>query len=234
MKDFYLRTAMLLGEPAVEKLKNSKVLVVGLGGVGSYSVEALARAGVGSITLCDHDKVSASNVNRQLCALNSTIDHFKTEVIAKRLLDINPQCKIKAFTTFFDENTADIILEGGFDYIIDAIDSVDAKVHLIKTAFDLSIPIISALGTGNKLDPTKFEITTIDKTSVCPLARVMRRKLKDIGIKKHLVLFSKEQPIKPLPLETNNGRPVPGSISFVPSCAGLTLAGYVIRTLVQE
>ena len=225
------RTAMLLGENAVLKLNNSSVLIVGLGGVGSYASEAVARSFVGNISLCDHDIVSASNINRQLCALTSTIGKLKTEVVAKRILDINPNCNVKTFTRFFDETSANDILSEKYDYIIDAIDSVDSKVHLIKMAHDAEIPIISALGTGNKLNPMLFQITEIEKTSVCPLARVMRRKLKDAGIKKHKVLFSTEQPVMTT-LPKSGEHPVPGSVSFVPSCAGLMLAGFVVKSLI--
>lgn len=225
-ENFTTRTAMLLGEDGVKQLKNSHILVVGLGGVGSYTAEALARAGVGNLTLCDHDTVSLSNLNRQLCALQSTLGHYKTEVMQNRILDINSECSVTIHTTFFDESTADSILPQSCDYIIDAIDSVSAKTQLIRIAHHKHIPILSAMGTGNKLDPSRFRIVPIEKTSICPLARVMRRRLKDLGIHNHMVLFSDEQPIIPA-----QGGSVPGSVSYVPSCAGLMLAGYVIRSL---
>ncbi|MFI3114919.1 MAG: tRNA threonylcarbamoyladenosine dehydratase [Clostridia bacterium] len=231
-----IRTQMILGENSLEKLRNSHVLIVGVGGVGGYSVEALVRSGVGSITICDHDTVSLSNINRQLCALHSTIGEYKVDVLYKRSLDINPNIKIRALKEYYTKDNRDEILDLEYDYIIDAIDSVTSKIDLIKSATSKNIPIISAMGTGNKLDPSKFQICDISKTSVCPLARVMRKELKNRGIYKHKVLFSTEIPRKPEQLdEIPDGKGnVPGSISFVPSVAGLMIAGYVINEIVGE
>ncbi|MFI3226458.1 MAG: tRNA threonylcarbamoyladenosine dehydratase [Clostridia bacterium] len=233
-KNQSIRTEMLLGSDALLKLKNAHILVIGLGGVGSFSVEALARTGIGSLTLCDHDTIAVSNINRQLCALHSTVGKFKADVLNDRALDINPDLKIRVIREYYTAENRDEILDIKYDYIIDAIDSVTSKLDLIKTAHERNIPIISAMGTGNKLDPSKFEICDISKTSVCPLARVMRRELKNRKIYKHTVLFSKEIPLKPTQLDDipqGKGN-VPGSISFVPSTAGLMLAGYVIKQLI--
>ncbi len=227
-ENFASRTAMLLGHDGVEKLKNSHVLVVGLGGVGSFTVEALARAGVGRLTLCDHDRVSLSNLNRQLCALRSTVGQYKTQVLRDRIADINPECQVTLHTDFLEEANAKDIIPSDCNFIVDAIDSVASKTQLICYAHKAGISIVSAMGTGNKLDPSRFRIVPIEKTSVCPLARVMRRRLKDAGIQGHMVLFSDELPVIP-----PEGGSVPGSVSFVPSCAGLMLAGYVIRRLTQ-
>lgn len=231
-----IRTQMILGEDALLKLYNSHILIVGLGGVGGYSLEALVRSGVGAITICDHDTVSLSNINRQLCALHSTIGEYKVDVLYKRALDINPNLEIRAFKKYYTKDNREEILDIKYDYIIDAIDSVTSKIDLIKSANDKKIPIISAMGTGNKLDPSKFEICDISKTSVCPLARVMRKELKKREIYKHKVLFSKEIPLKPIQLDDipqGKGN-VPGSISFVPSVAGLMISGYVINEIVGE
>lgn len=231
-----IRTEMILGNPAINKLENAHVLVIGLGGVGSFSLEALARAGVGSITICDHDTIAISNINRQLCALHSTVGMFKADVLCERMLDINPDIKIRVFKEYYTSENRDKILDINYDYIIDAIDSVTSKLDLIKTAHDREIPIISAMGTGNKLNPSAFEICDISKTSVCPLARVMRKELKNRGIYKHNVLYSKEIPIKPIQLDDvplGKGN-VPGSISFVPSVAGLMLAGHVINQIINK
>lgn len=236
MDTLQLRTAMVLGEDAVQRLRQAHILVLGLGGVGSYAAEALCRAGVGSLTVCDHDTVADSNRNRQLCALCSTVGKPKAAVTFERLKDINPGCAVTPLSLFYGPDTAQEILSAPYNYIIDAIDTVTAKTHLIVTAKEKGIPIVSALGTGNKLDPSKFEITDIYKTSVCPLARVMRQQLRKNGIKKHDVLFSTEQPCTPLPLEAPAGgrRSVPGSVSWVPGCAGLMLAGFAIRRLLNK
>lgn len=233
MDELYLRTQMLLGEPAVQTLKQAHVLVLGLGGVGSFTVEALARAGIGALTLADHDIVSNSNRNRQLCALTSTLHQRKTDVLAARVRDINPNCRVRTIPSFYSAETSELFFDTEYDYIIDAIDSVTSKVHLIQTAQQRGLRIISALGTGNKLDPSQFCITDLSKTSVCPLARVMRRELKARGIIHHEVLFSTEPPRKPQLLEqpAAGRRSVPGSVSWVPPVAGMMLAGHVVRTL---
>lgn len=236
MNDIYLRSSMLLGEDMQSKLKDKHILILGLGGVGSYVCEALARSGITNFTICDNDTVNPSNLNRQLCALNSTIGLNKCDVVARRILDINKDANINTLPIFYNNETSDIFWKQKYDFVVDAIDSVTSKKHLIKSAIDLNIPIISALGTGNKLDPTKFTITDISKTSICPLARIMRRELKGIGVKKHTVLFSTETPLTPLSLDTPapGKNTVPGSVPWVPSCAGLMIAGYVVLKLLYK
>ena len=227
----FCRVKSLIGEEAVEKLQKSHVAVFGIGGVGSFVCEALARSGVGTIALVDNDTVSESNINRQLIALSSTIGLNKVDVMKNRILDINSKCNVTSIPCFYTkEKEVDI---QGFDYVIDAIDTVTSKLTLIEEANRLSIPIISCMGTGNKLDPTRFEIADISKTSVCPLARVMRRELKSRGIYHLKVLYSKEEPISHESQYSEYGkRSVPGSVSFVPSVAGLIIAGEVIKELV--
>lgn len=233
-KNQIIRTQMILGEDALSKLENAHILVIGLGGVGSFALEALVRAGVGSVTICDHDTIAVSNINRQLCALHSTVGKYKADVLHERALDINPELNIRAIKSYYTPENRDEILDVNYDFIIDAIDSVTSKIDLIKTAYERKIPIISAMGTGNKLDPSRFQICDISKTSVCPLARVMRKELKERRIYKHTVLFSTEIPLKPVQLDAipqGKGN-VPGSISYVPSVAGLMLSGYVINKIV--
>ncbi len=220
------RTKNLIGENALEKLASSKVAVFGIGGVGGYVVEALVRAGIGEIDLIDNDTINLTNLNRQIVALHSTIGQFKVDVIELRAKDINPDVKINSFKTFFDENTINQFDFSKYDYIIDAIDSVKPKLLLVETAKKLNIPIISSMGTGNKLDPTKFQIADISKTSVCPLARVIRVELKKRGIKNLKVLYSTEAPIK-------TGQRTPSSISFVPPAAGLIIASEVVKDLIN-
>lgn len=220
------RTKNLIGENALEKLASSKVAVFGIGGVGGYVVEALVRAGIGEIDLIDNDTINLTNLNRQIVALHSTIGQFKVDVMELRAKDINPDVKINSFKTFFDENTINQFDFSKYDYIIDAIDSVKSKLLLIETAKKLNIPIISSMGTGNKLDPTKFQIADISKTSVCPLARVIRVELKKRGIKNLKVLYSTEAPIK-------TGSRTPSSISFVPPAAGLIIASEVVKDLIN-
>ena len=226
---------MLLGSDAMEKLKKAHVLVCGVGGVGSFSAEALARAGVGAITLLDSDTVARSNINRQLIALESTLDKPKVAVAAQRILDINPECRVTALHRLLTAEDVPGLLEtGGFDYIIDAIDMVTPKLALIQQAIQRGIPVISALGTGNKLDPTRLQVTDISKTSVCPLARVVRRELKSRGIAHHKVLYSTEEPITPLPLCSEEGRrAIPGSTVFVPPVAGILLAREAVLELIK-
>lgn len=233
MKESQVRTAMLLGEQSVSSLSGKRVAVFGIGGVGSFCAEALARAGVGHLTLVDDDTVSESNLNRQLVALRSTVGMEKTEVMAQRIADINPDCIVTVLTKRYTEETKEDFFALGFDYVADCIDSVACKTSLIETAIQRHIPIISAMGTGNKLDPSKFVITDLAKTSGCPLARVMRRELKQRGILHHTVLYSTEQAIKPL-FQPDEGKAVPGSVAWVPSCAGLMMAGHIIQKLIQE
>lgn len=230
--EWHERTRAILGNEGIEKLKNSKIIVFGVGGVGSYVCEALARGGVGSITLVDNDTVSKTNINRQLIALNSTIGKNKTLVMAERIADINPECKVNCINEFVLYDNINSVLNEKYDYCIDAVDTVTAKLAIILKCVELNIPVISSMGTGNKLHPELFEITDIYKTSVCPLAKVMRKELKARGIKELKVCYSKEIPLKPRHTEDMKGkRPAPGSVSFVPSTAGLVIAGHVIREL---
>lgn len=221
------RSEMLIGRAKQEKLKNCRVAVFGIGGVGGCIAEALARAGVGHITLIDNDTVDITNINRQIIALNSTIGKTKTEAMKMRILDINPSCAVETFNTFYmPENAKDFDLTK-YDYIADAVDTVSAKIELAVGAENAGVPIISAMGTGNKLDPTRFEVDDIYKTSECPLARVMRYELKKRGVKHLKVVYSKETPIKP------QGEKTPSSISFVPPVAGFIMAGEIIRGLID-
>lgn len=226
----FCRTEYLIGKDNLEKLKNSKVAVFGIGGVGSYVVEALSRAGVGSFVLIDSDVVSISNINRQLIATFDTIGRNKVDVAKERILSINPNAAVQTYCEFFLPGNSNI-LDNSIDYIVDAIDTVTAKIELVLQAKKLNIPIISSMGTGNKLDPTKFQISDIYKSSVCPLAKVMRKELRFRNIDSLKVLYSKEEPIK-----TNNigenGKAIPASISFVPSVAGLIIASEVIKDLI--
>ncbi|MDR0889053.1 MAG: tRNA threonylcarbamoyladenosine dehydratase [Oscillospiraceae bacterium] len=229
----FIRTEMMLGRQAMERLSKAHVIVFGIGGVGSYAAEALARAGVAALTLVDNDTISESNINRQLCALHSTVGQYKSDVMAARVRDINPACSVTSMPELYNEERKELFFSQSYDYIVDAIDLVSCKLSLIQTAKERGIPIISAMGTGNKLDPSRFAITDISNTSGCKLARVVRRELRARGITQHTVLFSDEPPCTPLPLETPppGRRSVPASVSWVPSCAGLMLAGYVIREL---
>lgn len=235
----FTREELLIGKEGVDKLKNAKVAIFGIGGVGSFVVEGLARAGIGEFILVDSDDVDITNINRQIIATHSTVGKYKVDVMKERILDINPNAKITTYTTFYMPDNKDNILDESITYIVDAIDTVTAKIELILDANRLNIPIISAMGTGNKLDPTKFEITDINKTSVCPLAKVIRKELRLRGIKKHKVLYSKEEPIKPDEelekecIKGTNKKQVPGSISFVPSVAGLIIAGEVIKDIIK-
>ncbi len=239
MDDRFSRTELLLGKSALDKLKSSRVAVFGIGGVGSYVVEALARSGIGALDLIDDDKVSVSNINRQLIAIENTVGRYKTEVAKERILQINPNIDVKTYNTFFlPENSKEFDFSK-YDYIVDAIDTVTAKLELAVCAKAANVPIISSMGTGNKLDPTAFEVTDIFKTSVCPLAKVMRHELKKRGIDKLKVVYSKEVPMIPLEDTTEDAsshkkRQTPGSISFVPSVAGLIIAGEVIKDIVNH
>lgn len=227
----FCRTKILIGDEGLEKLKNAKVAVFGVGGVGSFVVEALARAGVGNLVLIDKDQVSLSNINRQLIATHETIGKLKVDVAKKRILSINPEAKVETFAEFFMPGNTNI-LNNSITYIVDAIDTVTAKIELVMQAQKLGIPIISSMGTGNKLNPCLFEITDIYKTQVCPLAKVMRKELKQRGVKHLKVLYSKEEPLKS-GIIGENGKTIPGSISFVPSVAGLIIAGEVIKDLLK-
>ncbi len=229
----FSRTEILLGKAGVEKLKRARVAVFGVGGVGGYVVEALARSGVGALDLIDMDKVSESNINRQIIALHSTVGQFKTEVAAARAKDINPAIVVRVHNVFYLPETADQFDFTAYDYVVDAIDTVSGKLSIIEQAKAANIPVISAMGAGNKLDPTLFEVADIAKTSVCPLARVMRRELKKRGIEHLKVVYSKEESLPSPIVDEESGKPVPGSVSFVPSVVGLILAGEVIKDLVK-
>lgn len=231
MDDFRTRTAMLIGDAAAEKLGHSTVCIFGVGGVGGFAAEAIARAGVGTIHLVDKDVVSKSNCNRQIIALTSTVGQSKAELMRSRILDINPNAQVFAHNCFFLPDTADEFDFSAYDYVIDAVDTVTAKLQLVLSCKEANTPIISSMGTGNKLDPTRFKVSDIYKTSVCPLARVMRQELKKRGIDRLKVLWSDEQPSLPENPVIENGKAVPGSISFVPSVAGLIIAGEVIKDL---
>ncbi len=224
--EIFSRTERLIGKEALEKLYNANVIVFGLGGVGSYTAEALARSGVGKMTVVDKDTIDETNINRQLYALHSTIGKPKAEIAKARILDINPECKVTALQKMYLPENADEFNLSDYDYIIDAIDCVTAKIDLAVKAQELSVPIISSMGTGNKLDPTLFKVSDIFKTSVCPLCKVMRTKLKQHGVKKLKVVYSEEPPKK-------DGERTPASISFVPPVAGLIIAGEVIKDIIR-
>ncbi len=229
MENIFIRSEMLY---KTDKIKKVKVAVFGIGGVGSYAAEALARCGVGSITLIDNDTVSYSNINRQLVALHSTVGKLKTEVMAERIKDINPDCNVTPLNMFYTPESDFDLCQ--FDYIVDAIDTVSSKIHLAVLAQEKNISIISCMGAGNKLDPTAFKVADIFETSGCPLARVMRKELKARGVKKLKVVYSTEPPITPLPLDNQEGRrQTPGSCAFVPSVAGLIAAGEVVKDIVE-
>lgn len=224
----FSRTKNLIGEEGLKKLQNARVIVFGVGGVGGYAVEALARAGVGAIDVVDNDIVAISNINRQIIALSSTIGEKKTEVIKRRILEINPDCKVNALDTFFlPETELDFT---PYDYVADAVDTVTAKIEIIRRAKEAGVPVISCMGTGNKLSASGFAVEDISKTTVCPLARVMRRELKKRGIEHVKTVYSKEEPKT---TESCEKKPVPASISYVPPVAGLLMAGEIIQDLLR-
>lgn len=232
MKEEFTRTAMLIGEESLEKLSSCHIAVFGIGGVGGYVAEALARCGVGEFDLIDNDTVNITNINRQIIATHDTLGRYKTEVMRERILSINPDAKVNVHNTFYmPENSAEFDFTK-YDYIVDAVDTVTAKIEIIINAKKAETPVISSMGTGNKLDPTRFEIADIYKTTVCPLAKIMRRELKKRGVDKLKVLYSKEEPIKQ---QTEVGtKPTPASISFVPSVAGLIIAGEIVKEITYE
>ena len=244
MSDQWIRTRLLVGDGPLERLGRARVAVFGIGGVGGFCVEALARAGVGALDLYDDDTVSESNLNRQLIALHSTVGQPKAEVAAARVRDIAPDCRVRAIRMFYLPENADRVDFRQYDYVVDCIDTVAAKLDIVRRCTELGVPVISAMGTGNKLDPTAFVVTDISKTENCPLARVMRKELRKRGIRHLKVVYSKEEPRTPLaPVETESPagadtrprssarRATPGSISFVPAAAGLVLASAVVREL---
>ncbi len=228
MEDPFLRTSYLLGEESMKKLRASRVAVFGVGGVGGYVAEALARSGVGALDLIDHDTVSTTNLNRQILALISTIGQYKVDVMSRRIEDINPECQVRIHKCFYLPENKDQFNFQDYSYVVDAVDTVTAKIQLILQAKESGVPIISSMGAGNKLDPTAFEVADIYQTSVCPLAKVMRRELKKREIKNLKVVYSKEPPIR------SAGGRVPGSTAFVPSAAGLILASEVVRDLIGK
>ncbi len=226
----FSRTELLLGAEGISRLKNSSVAVFGVGGVGSYTAEALARSGIGNIALIDNDTVNVTNINRQIIALQSTVGMLKTEAAKARILDINPNCNVKLYSCFYTGNEFPL---DEFDYIADAIDSVTTKLNLIENAIKLNIPIISSMGTGNKLDPTKLVVTDISKTEMCPLAKIVRTELRKRGINHHTVVYSTEKPLahKAISDEESGNRKTIGSVSYVPSVAGLIMAGRIINDI---
>ena len=230
MLNQFSRTELVIGKEGVEKLNNAKVAIFGLGGVGSFVLEGLVRAGIGNFVLIDDDKICLTNLNRQILATRKTVGQPKVEVAKQRILDINPNANVEIYQEFFMPETEGI-LDNSIDYIVDCIDTVTAKIELVVRAEKLNIPIISCMGTGNKLDPTRFEVTDIYKTSICPLAKVMRKELRNRGIKKLKVVYSKEEPVK---LNETEKKKVPGSISFVPSVAGLIIAGEVVKAILND
>ena len=236
MNERFGRTEMIFGAAAMDRLKACHVAVFGLGGVGSYAVEALARSGIGELTLIDQDTVSLSNTNRQLLALQSTVGLPKAEVAAARCRDINPEITVHPICGTYSAANREEFFTAQYDYIVDAIDLVSCKLSLIMNARERGIPTISALGTGNKLDPSKFSITDISKTSGCPLARVMRKELRNRGVNPHPVLCSPEEPLTPASLEAPppGRRSIPASVSWVPSVAGLMIAGHIILDIVEN
>ena len=250
MSEEFSRTELLLGAPALERLRESRVAVFGVGGVGGYVTEALARSGVGTLDLIDMDTVSVSNINRQIIAAHSTIGRSKVEVMKERILDINPKAVVNTYFQFYLPECADDFPFAEYDYIVDAVDTVTAKLSLVEKAHSMNVPIISSMGAGNKLDPTRFKVADIYDTKVCPLAKVMRRELKKRGVTTLKVVYSEEEPLTPMPpspvpTDTTAGastdetaflskrRSTPGSIAFVPSVVGLIVAGEVIKDLIK-
>ena len=234
-KEQFLRTEMLLGEAAMDRLASSHVAVFGLGGVGSWCAEALARAGVGALTLVDNDQVGLTNINRQIQALHSTVGWDKTEALAQRVRDINPDCSLRLISEKYEADSRGRFFDVRYDYIVDAIDLVSCKLDLIETALGRGIPIISSMGTGNKLDPSQFRVADLSKTEGCALARILRKELKKRGIIHHKVVFSPELPVKPAQMEEPppGRRTVPASAPWVPPVAGFLLAGAVIQDLIR-
>ena len=244
MKEFLSRTELLLGTEAIDRLQRARVIVFGVGGVGGYATEVLARSGVGTIALVYPDSVAPSNLNRQLIALHSTIGRLKVDVMAERIADINPDCRVLKFPLFYLPENADEIPLAEFDYVVDCIDTVKAKLDIIRRCHQLALPVISSMGAANKLDPTAFRVSDIAKTNMDPLARVLRKKLRKEGIEHFKVVYSEEQPLKPVianeemqreadALAANGRRSLPASCAFVPAAAGLVIGGEVVKDLVK-
>ena len=232
MQDQFSRTGMLLGEDGMERLFRARVAVFGVGGVGGYVVEALARSGVGALDLIDSDTVALSNLNRQIIATHRTLGRYKVDAAADRIRDINPRCVVRTYKTFYTPETAAQFDFTRYDYVVDAIDTVTGKLALVMQALEAGTPVISSMGAGNKLDPARFEVADIYKTTVCPLARAMRRELKKRGVKHLKVVYSREPAMTPVGgTEESASRPVPGSTAFVPAAAGLILAAEVVKDL---
>lgn len=234
MKEEFCRTSLLIEEDGIEKLNKSKVAVFGVGGVGGYVVEALARSGVGSFVLVDKDDVSVSNINRQIIALQSTVGKYKVDVMRDRILDINPEANVEVHRTFFLPENSDEFDFSQYTYVVDAVDTVTAKLEIIMKAKEAGVPVISSMGAGNKLDATAFKVTDIYKTNVCPLAKVMRKELKARGVKKLKVVYSEEQPMSPDTSKLQSleeKKRIPGSVAFVPSVVGLIIAGEVVKDI---
>ena len=236
MPNQFSRLQILIGDDSLSKLKRACVAVFGIGGVGGYTVEALVRSGIGKIVIVDNDKVSLTNLNRQIYALHSTIGKYKVDVAKERILDINPETEVETHNLFYNSDTKDEFDFSRFDYVVDAIDTVSGKLSLAEECFKAKTPIISSMGAGNKLNPEMFEVSDIFETSVCPLARVMRTELKKRGIPGLKVVYSKEKPITPENSDEDSGvrRSIPGSNAFVPSVAGLIIAGEVIKDLIGQ
>ena len=236
MNDKYKeRTKIVIGQDGIDLLRNANILVFGIGGVGSYVVEGLVRAGIGNLTIVDFDTVDITNINRQIPALHSTIGMNKTDVLEKRIKDINPEINLKCHTSLYNEDTSDTLLDGDYDFVVDAIDMVPSKIHLIESCYKRGLNIISSMGMGNKLDPTMIEIADIHKTEMCPLAKIIRREAKKRGIKKLPVVYSREKP-RDTDITQEDGRTkrVNGSMSFVPSCAGLIISSYIVRKIIGD
>lgn len=234
MDEKFMRTGLLLGEAGLEKLAGARVAVFGIGGVGGHAVEALARSGVGHLELTDRDVVSISNINRQIIATTKTLGQYKTQVMKERILEINPEAEVNIHNCFFLPETAEEFDFRKYDYVVDAVDTVTAKIELVLKAQEAGVPIISSMGAGNKLEPWRFEVADIYETSVCPLARVMRRELKKRGVRKLKTVYSREEPRKLLiQVSDRSGKIIPGNTAFVPSAAGLILAGEVVKDLIR-
>lgn len=237
MERIFERTELLIGQEGLSKLKNTHIAVFGIGGVGSFAAESLVRSGIGEITLIDFDDICVTNINRQIHANISTVGRLKVEAMKERLLLINPELLVNIIPKVYSKDNSHEIIKDDFDYVIDAIDMISSKIHLIKTCKEKGIPIISSMGTGNKLDPSRFEVTDVYKTSVCPLAKVMRRELKKLGVKKLDVVYSKEVPITQNSQVDEEGnvkrKQTPGSIAFVPPVSGMIMASFVIRQILN-
>lgn len=233
MQRFKERTEIVIGNDGIEKLEKASVIVFGLGGVGSFVAESLARAGIGNLTIVDFDIVDETNINRQLPALYSNIGRFKVDVMEERIKDINPSINLKSHRCLYDESTSETLLSGNYDYVVDAIDMMKSKIHLIESCYNKGMNIISSMGMGNKLDPTMIEIQDLYKTEMCPLAKVLRRELKKRGVKKLKVVYSKEKPRETgVTYEDGRMKRVNGSMSFVPSSAGLVITSYIVRDII--